>query len=81
MKYCKSDALALKKTLIAGGFQENKIILMTDDAEELNLVPTKENIQNVLTQLESHVKEGDIVWERLPKSGSVFVQNDLKIAT
>ena len=61
LKYCKSDALALKDTLIAGGFQEKNIILMTDDAEEFHLVPTKSNIRRVIINLENLVSEGDMV--------------------
>jgi len=62
LKYCKSDALALKNALIAGGFQENNIILMTDDTIVPSLQPTKENIQNILTVLENIAKEGDMIF-------------------
>jgi len=62
LKYCKSDALALKKTLIAGGFQESNIILMMDDTIVPSLQPTKENIQNILTVLENLTNEGDMIF-------------------
>lgn len=62
LQYCKSDTLALKETLIAGGFQEDNIILMTDDTEEMNLVPTKENIRSTLTKLGSRAEEDDMIF-------------------
>ena len=62
LQYCKSDALALKETLIAGGVKENNIILMTDDTIVPSLQPTKKNIQNILAVIESQAKEGDMIF-------------------
>jgi len=70
LQYCKSDALALKKTLIAGGFQESNIILMTDDTIVPSLQPTKENIQNILAVLENFAKEGDMIFFHFSGQGA-----------
>ena len=62
LNYCKSDTLALKETLITGGFREENIFLMTDDAKRINLLPTKENIRRILATLEELANDGDMIF-------------------
>ena len=62
LQFCKSDTLALKEALIAGGFREEDIFLMTDDAKSINMLPTRENIRRLLATLEEHAKEGDMIF-------------------
>ena len=62
LQYCGSDTTALKKTLLAGGFREKNIFLMTDDAERINLLPTGENIRRILATLEEHARANDMIF-------------------
>jgi len=62
LSYCKSDTLALKEALFTCGFDEHDIFMLTDDAEDASLIPTKSNIQNVLEKLKGVTDEkNDIV--------------------
>lgn len=51
LKFCKADVKLFNDALLQRGFKKDHIIILTDDAEDVSLKPTKENILKVLENL------------------------------
>ncbi|MDA1015269.1 MAG: caspase family protein [Planctomycetota bacterium] len=51
LKYCVDDVNALRASLIAAGFAEDHVIVLSDQAKDRSLLPTKNNIERELSIL------------------------------
>ncbi|PHR95729.1 MAG: hypothetical protein COA78_29615 [Blastopirellula sp.] len=59
LRYCGADQIALREHLIASGFPEDQVVLMTTNVRENQ--PNKLNIEKQLARVLGQVKENDMV--------------------
>ena len=60
LRYAKNDIEALRDELLKIGFEDKNVYTLTCDGEPKNQ-PTKENIENIVSFVLEHAKEGDVV--------------------
>ncbi|MFN0196589.1 MAG: SUMF1/EgtB/PvdO family nonheme iron enzyme [Planctomycetaceae bacterium] len=62
LKYCVADQESLSKSLIKAGFPDRQVTLMTDEAKEPRLRPSKGNIKKQVELLCQLAERGDLVF-------------------
>lgn len=59
LRYCSADVVKLKDALLAGGFREDHVIVLSDLESAADRRPTRENIENAWLTLLEKTEPGD----------------------